>query len=53
MLGRDEEVEGRRSGVITSIELDSVGPGALGRGKRDFVDEGESDTAEDRDDRGA
>ena len=53
VLSRDEEVEGRRSGVTTSTELDSVGPGGLERGKRDFVDEGESVTAEDRDDRGA
>jgi hypothetical protein len=54
VLGRDEEVDGRRSGVMTSTELDSGCPGALERGKRDFVDEGERVAVEleERDDRG-
>ena len=54
VLGRDEEVDGRRSGVVMSTELDSGYPGALERGNRDLVDEGERVTAEfeDRDDRG-
>ena len=51
MLGRDEEVDGRRSGVMSG-ELDSAGPEALEREKRDFVDEGESVVVELDDGRG-
>ena len=53
-LWRDEEVDGRRSGVTTSTELNSVGPEALVRATRDLVDEGESVVTEleDRDGRG-
>lgn len=54
MLGCDEEVDGRRSGAMASAGFDSAGPEVLGRGKRDFVDEGESVVVEleDRDGRG-
>lgn len=53
-LGRDEEVDGRRSGAMRSKEVDSVGPEVLVWGKRDFVEEGGSVEAEweDRDARG-
>ena len=42
VLGCDEEVDGRRSDVMTSAELNSAEPEVLERGKRDCVDEGES-----------
>ena len=53
-LGSDEEVDGRRLGVIASVELDSTGLEALVRATRDLVEEGESVVAEfeDRDGRG-
>ena len=54
ILGCDEEVEGRRSGVMRSAELSSVGLRAFEGGKRDFTDEGESVRVEleDREARG-
>ena len=53
VLGCDEEVEGRRSDVMASAELNSAEPEVMGRGKRDCIDDGECVVEpEDRDGRG-